>query len=71
MAEPHDFDRTTDWCKRCGIARQHAVDVNKDCIPCAENVTAISHLVRGSKLQAVAAEILLERRGLSKPDDPA
>ena len=71
MAEPHDFDLVSGWCKRCGIAREHAVDSNSDCIEDSENVTAISHLVRGSKLQSVAAAILLERRGLSKPDDPA
>ncbi len=71
MTKPHDFDLVTGWCKICGIAREHAVDSDLDCIADAENVTAISHLVRGSKLQAVAAAILLERRGLSKPDEPA
>jgi hypothetical protein len=71
MAEPHDFDLITGWCKRCGIAREHAVDSNKDCIASAENVTAISHLVRGSELRSVAASILLERRGFFRPDDSA
>ena len=71
MTEPHDFDFETGWCKRCGISREHALDSHLDCIKDSENVTAISHLVRGSKLQSVAAGILLERRGLSKPDDPA
>ncbi len=71
MTEPHDFDLVTGWCKRCGISREQAVDGGLDCIADSENVTAISHLVRGSKLQSVAAAILLERRGLSKPDDSA
>ncbi len=69
MNEPHDFDLETGWCKRCGISREHALERDLDCIEDSENVTAISHLVRGSKLQSVAAAILLERRGLSKPDD--
>ncbi len=71
MAEPHDFDLVSGWCKRCGIAREHAVDSDLDCIASAENVTAISHLVRGSEASAVAAQILLKRRGLSEPDDSA
>ncbi len=71
MTEPHDFDLLTGWCKRCGLSREHAVDSSLDCIANAENVTAISHLVRGSKLQSVAAAILLERRGCSEPDDSA
>jgi hypothetical protein len=69
MAEPHDFDLATSWCKRCGIAREDAVDSNRDCITSAANVTGISHLVRGRELQSVAARILLERRGFFKPDD--
>jgi len=71
MDTPHDFDFETGWCKRCGISRENALDANLDCIADSGNVTAISHLVRVSKLQSVAAAILLERRGLSKPDDSA
>ncbi len=71
MAEPHDFDLVTACCKRCGIAREQAIDDAKNCIADSENVTAISHLVRGSELRSVAAQILLKRRGLLEPDDYA
>jgi len=71
MAEPHEFDLVSGWCKRCGIARADAIDSGKACIESAGNVTAISHIVRGSELRSVAASILLERRGFFDRDDPA
>ncbi len=73
MAELHDFDQVTRWCKRCGIAASEAaVNSDKGCIANAENVTAISHIVRGHQLKSsLAALILLERRGFFKPDDSA
>ncbi len=71
MAEPHDFDPFTMWCKRCGIAASEAVDSNRDCVASGANVTGISHLVRGHRLQSIAASILLARRGLIEPDDSA
>lgn len=73
MSKPHDFDLITNWCKRCGIARQDAADAgSRDCIADSRNVVAISHIVRGGPLRALAAEILLRRRGFfNKPDKPA
>ena len=68
MAEPHDFDTPTGWCKTCGIARADAVDANRECADRGGNVTGISHIVRASPSQ-LAASILLERRGYPKPDD--
>ncbi len=71
MSESHDYDLLTGWCKRCGVSAQQAVDSGLGCIEESENVTAISHLVRGSKMQQIAASILLDRRGFSEPDDSA
>lgn len=47
----HDFG-ATDWCLRCGINREDALDEDTDeCRADPEKVVAISHIVRGAPLR--------------------
>lgn len=41
-AVPHDFCHITDFCLKCGAARESVVDFD---LPCHEGVTAISHII--------------------------
>lgn len=46
----HDFDYVMDYCVRCGVARQEAVESQGFKCAATENVVAISHIIRGRRL---------------------
>jgi hypothetical protein len=51
MSIDHDFG-ADDWCLRCGISREDALDDDTDeCRADPKKVTAISHIVRGGPLR--------------------
>jgi hypothetical protein len=46
----HEYDHVMSYCMRCGIAMQDAFEQQSPECFASENVTAISHIVRGKRL---------------------
>lgn len=51
--EPHDFDYLFRYCLRCGAGAQ---DVFETFRPCADGVTAISHIVSRRRFASLLAK---------------
>lgn len=53
----HSFDTETEYCTRCGVAREVAVDLDSVCTD-SQNVIAVSHIIASVRNAQVVRRVM-------------